>query len=38
MCVMKHTFSDKHATWSIKIFRIETTGSNEKNVVTLVSL
>ena len=23
MCIIKHTFSDKHETWYIKIFRIE---------------
>jgi hypothetical protein len=38
MCIIKHTFSDKHDTWSKQMFRIETRGSNEKTVVTLVCL
>jgi hypothetical protein len=38
MCIIKHNSRDKHETRSIKMFRIETRGSNEKTVVTLVSL
>jgi len=37
MYIIKHTFSDKHEAWSIQIFTIETRGSNERTVVTLVS-